>query len=409
MSHKTCSSIRLLSFAALGSFLFGYTTAIISGALLFLKTQFSPTLFQEGLIVSGILLGALFGAISAGKVADTIGRKKAILITALLFILGTIICSLAQNIPIFISGRFIAGIAVGLTSVITPLYLTEFAPVNKRGAFVSVHQLSITVGILCAFLVNYAFAFSGNWRAMFALALVPSVVQFLGMLFLPESPAWKKGELKSKKWKELWTPRIKKALVIGLGLNIFQQITGINVVIYYAPLIFQMAEFASAKTAIFASIGIGAINVIATFLSLWMLDKLGRVPLLLIGLSGMAISLFVVSWGFFTESPLIDRLAMVGLISYVACFAIGIGVTTALIISEIYPVHVRAKAMSLATLSNWLFNFIVAFTFPYLFNAFNAAGSFCLYGAICLLALAFIYFYVPETKGKTFDQIQDLL
>ena len=409
MSHKTCSSIRLLSFAALGPFLFGYSTAIISGALLFLRTHFSPSLFQEGMMVSAVLLGALLGSTLAGKVADHIGRKRTILITAFLFIVGSIICTVTPTIELFILGRFICGAAVGLTSVITPLYLTEFAPVEKRGAFVSVNQFSVTVGILCAYLINYAFAFSANWRAMFALALVPAVIQFFGMFFLPESPAWNKGTLTRKKWKELWNPRLKKALIIGLGLNIFQQITGINVIIYYAPMIFQMAGFASVEGAIFASIGIGGINVIATLLSLWMLDKLGRVPLLLIGLSGMAISLFAVSWGFFTESLIIDRLAMVGLILYVACFAIGIGVTTALIISEIYPVQARAKAMSLATFSNWLFNFFVAFTFPYLFKALNAAGSFFLYGVICLFALLFVYYFVPETKGKTFDQIQSKL
>jgi SP family galactose:H+ symporter-like MFS transporter len=424
--------VKLAVFAiVLGGFLFGYNTAVISGALEFLTQQFSLTIFQEGLAVSSILIGALVGALGAGALADRLGRRRATLATALVFIVGTWMVARASSFDMFLWGRLITGLGVGFSSLIAPLYLAEIAPPKSRGAFVAANQLAITVGILAAYAVDYLFAAESAWRSMFALALIPAAVQFLCILISPDSPDWllahgyKQKAVASLKrlhlntplsdmkavsapqknigWKGLLKPTLRSVLLIGVLLSIFQQITGINTVIYYAPKIFQNA---GVPSALFATMGVGLVNVLATIISVWLLDRWGRRPLLLISLSGMVVSLLVLSFAFFTASASIGLVSVLSLMSYVSFFAIGLGPIMWVVISEIYPLQVRGRAMGIATFANWLFNYLVSLTFLDLIEILGSAGTFFLYAVIGICALLFIYRFIPEMKGKSLEEIE---
>ena len=432
-------AIFALLTATLGSFLFGFQTAVISGALSFLEQEFRMNSSQEGIAVSIILLGAIFGVLFAGKLADSYGRKKAILLPSVLFTLGTIIVCLSSGLYSFMVGRFITGIAVGLISTTVPLYLAEIAPARLRGAFVCVHQLVVTMGILSAYLVNYSFADAGSWRSMFMVALIPSVFQFFLMLILCESPSWllsqglkEKADLalqklrcdtrvhmedqpciKSAKSKQKQTltglfrnDKIRYVLIIGIVLNMFQQITGINTVIYYAPKIFREAGFQTIDIAILAAIGLGIINVLATGVSVWLIDRMGRRKLLLLGLFGMLLSLQLLSSALFLKNGLTATLSVVALMGYIAFFAIGIGPVTFVLISEIYPLKIRGRAMGIAATTNWIFNFALSLVFLDLMRLMGSSGVFELFALLTLACIVFVYYCIPETKGKSLEEIE---
>ncbi len=424
---------------AIGSFLFGYDTGVISGAILFIKVQFSLNAGQEGFVVSSVLIGALIGAITGGTLTDRLGRKKVIIYSGVLFIVGAIIAALAVNIPMFVSGRIIAGLGVGTASFASPLYIAEVAPPKARGKLVSVSQLLITIGIVIAYLIDFAFAPSSNWRAMFALAAIPGLALALGMYFMPESPRWlvskdkintaisvlkeirdsgveneingieKELSEEKKSWKELFSPDVKIALLIGTLLAIFQQVTGINTVIYYAPTILQLAGFSSASVSILGTVGIGIVNVVMTIIALNLIDKTGRRPLLIISIIGMVITLFLLGYFFMVESKSLTTVALISLIGYVASFAIGLGPVFWLLTSEIFPLSVRGIASSFVAFINWTFNFIVALTFPDLIVTIGKTYTFWVYGIVGIIALLFILRYVPETRGLSLEQIQALL
>jgi SP family galactose:H+ symporter-like MFS transporter len=396
-------SIRSVLTASLGGFQFGYNTAIISGAILFLRKEFSLSSTLEGLVVSMILIGALLGASIAGMCADTWGRRKTLGLTAILFLVGALWSAYAPSISALLLGRSIQGIALGTVSLAAPLYLAEIAPAEKRGRYVSANQLAITIGILASYICNYAWASSQNWRSMLGFAAFPALLQLLGLFFISESPSWEKK--KNTSWKLLLTPRFRRPLFIGVFLSIFQQITGINAVIYFAPSIFQDAGFSSASGAILATVGIGIINVIATTFSLWLLDRVGRRPLLLWGLGGMVASLLILSSAFFIQSEVIDTIAIASLTAYVASFALGMGPVPWLIISEIYPLEIRGRAMSLATLANWFSNFLIAFTFLDLAATLTSGGVFLLFAATGAAAILFTWKFIPETKGLALEEI----
>lgn len=421
--------------AAMGGLLFGYHTAIISGALIFLTPAFELTVADQGMVVSIILIGAMLGAFCGGDLADRIGRKGAMALTAVLFIVGAGILTFAESYWVVLLGRFISGIGVGTTSVISPLYLSEISPPHLRGRFVSIFQLMITIGILAAFTVNYFFASQQLWPWMFAFGIVPALVQLLAVYFIKETPQWlfKKGKeslaksaLKSLygtksytqalkkapahaemgKWKSIFASKYFFILIIGLILSMCQQITGINTVIYYAPIIFKAAGFTTATGAILATVGIGIINVIATIISVCLLDRAGRRIFLLIGVMGMTLSLGVLSLAFFTNAEGIDTIAMISLMAYVAFFAIGLGPVTFVILSEIYPLKIRAKAITLAIFANWFFNYLVSLTFLDLIAAVGPGTTFLIFAAISLGSFFFIFRYIPETKGKSLEEIE---
>jgi len=427
----------IVAVTALSGLLFGYNTAIISTASLFLIKKFHLKTFQEEIVVSIILIGALIGALGGGTIADRIGRKWTIILTAIVYLISGLFLALAVDLPMIMLGRFIGGLALGVSSMAAPLYIAEISPPKYRGALVTSFQLAITIGILVAYLIGYAFAETRDWRWMFGVSIIPAIVQWVGMLFAPESPRWlliknktekalsilkklrsgnvgreleemQKIESKTKEggWKSLFNKAFLAPLILGIGLSVFQQITGINTVFYYAPQIFEITGFATPSKAILASIAIGTINVIATIISLWLIDKIGRRKLLLIGIAGMAISLLFLSMGFITHEKGLYDLSLFSLMAYVTFFAIGLGPCVWLIVSEIYPLHIRAKAMSIAIGFNWICNFIVSLTFLTLVHNLGSGETFLLYALICVLAWWFVFKLLPETKGKTLGEIE---
>lgn len=283
-------SIFISCVAAIGGILFGYNTSVISGVLLFIQKEFHLSTIQQEVIVSTLLIGALLGALIGGFVADQIGRKKTLFLTLVLFFVGVITLTEADGFQTLLTGRFISGLAVGIVSMAAPLYIAEMAPAEHRGALVSLNQLCITIGILLAYIVSYSYSVSGDWRAMFGFAFFPIAIQFAGLFFIPESLSWKQGHNEAKAdWHKLFSPAVRLPFLIGIGVAVFQSITGINTVIYYAPQIFQLVGYKAAETALFATVLVGAVNVAMTVVSLWLIDRIGRRPLLIGGLIGMAL------------------------------------------------------------------------------------------------------------------------
>ncbi len=391
------------------------------------------------MVVGAVLLGAVAGAAFGGKLADKFGRRSALMQVAILFIAGAVGTALAPDALWLAIGRVVVGMAIGVASFTAPLYISEVSPPNVRGRLVSLNQLMITIGIVASYLMDYALAGASAWRWMFALAAIPAIVLFVGLLFLPESPRWlmsrsREGEARvllerirdsadvekelgeiaaslnqqGGSWRELLSASLRPALIVGIGLAVFQQFTGINTVIYYAPTIFQFAGFHSASSAILATVGVGMINVLLTIVALWLLDRAGRRPLLLYGLTGMVISLGVLGFAFLSPSlsNVVASVAVISLAVYVACFAIGLGPVFWLMIAEIYPLRIRGRAMGVATMANWGSNLIIALTFLSLLHALGRAWTFWLYAIVGVLAWIFVYKMVPETKGRTLEEIE---
>jgi MFS transporter, SP family, galactose:H+ symporter len=421
--------------AALGGLLFGYDTSVISGAMLFLRTDFHLTDVQLEFAVGIALAGALVGSAVAGFCADRWGRRITLLGTGVGFGVFTVLIGMAPGLVTFAIGRFFVGACIGVASLVTPLYLAEMSPARIRGALVSLNQLAITVGIVVAYFVDYALAASGNWRWMFITAVFPAIVLILGMIFLPESPRWlvragfreralegfrrlgrgaeAEAELEDVErvlaeeqegFGILLQPGFRVAVFVGVGLAIFQQITGINTIIYYSPEILRMSGYPSAKAAILAAAVIGVVNVLITIVAIFLVDRLGRRFLLLFGTAGMALALTLVGLAFHRRAA--DVVVFYEVIGYVVFFAIGLGPVVWLLISEIYPTKIRGKAMSLATLSVWGANWAVAGTFLSLVRAAGPAGTFWIYAVICVLAFVFCLAFVPETKGQTLEGIE---
>ncbi|MCD4783870.1 MAG: sugar porter family MFS transporter [Candidatus Eremiobacteraeota bacterium] len=433
----------IAAIAATGGLLFGYDTGVISGALLFIKKDWSLMPMSQEMVVSAVLIGAILGAAFSGKLADKLGRKNLIIYTAIIFAAGSFATSLAHSVDWLIAGRVIIGLAIGVASFTVPLYISEISPPKIRGALVSLNQLAITIGIVLSYLVDRGFAsFPHGWRYMFLVGVIPSAILGFGMLFLPRSPRWllgkkredearlvlekvvpaeqvegdieeiKKSFAKEKgaSWSELGVAWLRPALIIGVVMMLIQQCTGINTVIYYAPTIFQMAGFKSAMAAISATIGVGIVNVLMTVVSIALIDRVGRKPLLYVGLTGMIISLGVLGFAFKETAALgagLKWVAVGSLILYIASFAVSLGPICWLIISEIYPLKVRGLAMSVATVANWGFNFIIALTFLSLIQKIGAPSTFWLYALVGVGGLIFCYCYVPETKGHSLEKIEE--
>ena len=443
-SHSTGRAVVYFAaaFAALGGLLFGYDTGVISGAELFLKNDFTLSTFALEVIVSGVLAGAAVGAMLGGRLADLFGRRRLLIVTAIIFGVGAIACAAATSPLILIVGRIIVGLGIGLASGTVPVYISEVSPADARGWQVSLFQLAVTVGILAAYMVDYAFAAIQGWRWMFGLAVIPAAIFGLGMLFLPESPRWlaSRGhhdraramlarirgtpdvsaelqEIESSlaradergRLVDLLAPSIRPALVVGIGLAIFQQVTGINTVIYYAPLIIQSAGISSASGAILTTAGIGVVNVLMTIVAMWLIDRMGRRPLLLVGIAGMVVTLGLLGLAFHMseKSGALVWIAVISMMAYVASFAISLGPIFWLLISEIYPLKIRSSSEGLAAAFNWGSNLLVSLTFLTLLQMIGAASTFWLYGLFAVAAWIFSYFRVPETKGRTLEEIEE--
>ena len=427
--------------AALGGLLFGYDTGVISGAILFITKQFSLSATMEEIVVSSVLVGAVAGAIIGGALTGRFGRRKMIILAGIIFTVSAIGTALAPTVSWLIAARVVSGIAIGIASFISPMYIAELVPAKVRGSLVAVNMLAITSGIMVAYLVDYAFSSSGGWRYMFGLAAIPSIALIIGMWRLPDSPRWLISKSKVEQARQilqrartvsdvspeitdiqksmekqgagglkgLFQPSLRMPMIVGLGLAVFQQITGINTVIYYAPTIFKFAGITAAGPAILAGAGLTMVMWLFHVLAIFLMDRVGRRPLLLVGVAGQIIGLAILGAAFQFQqlASFKSYVAIGGLVIYVACFAFGLGPIFWLLISEIYPLKVRGAAMSAVTVTNWALNLVVAVTFLTLVGVLGHAGTFWLYGVIAIGAWVFLYLLVPETKGKTLEQIEE--
>ncbi len=427
------------SVAALGGLLFGYDTGVISGALLYLQPAFHLNATASEIAVSAVLIGAILGAASGGRLADGIGRKKALILLGVIFAIGAVLTAIAPNLGFFIAFRIVVGFGIGAASMITPMYIAELAPPSIRGALVTFFQLAVTVGIAVAYWVDLAFANAGmGWRPMFAVAFIPGALLAMGMLFLSETPRWlaskgrwddasaalehtihgqeKQRELddihrtleeeKRASVKELLRPGLRVALLVGVGLAIFQQLVGINTVIYYAPTIFGYAGFSSASAAILATSIVGVMNVLSTILSLFLVDRVGRRPLLIGGIGGMIVTLAAMGIVFAIGPSKAGWFILICLLVYIISFAIGMGPVFWLMTSELFPNRLRGMGASISSLWNWAANLAVSITFLTLIGVAGKPGTFWIYAFLGILAFIFCWKLVPETKGKTLEQIE---
>lgn len=427
------------SVAALGGLLFGYDTGVISGAILFITKDFGLTTRLEAFTISVVLIGCMAGSVVAGAVADRIGRRLTLLVAGAVFLVGAIVSALSPNETLLLAGRFIVGIGIGLSSVVAPLYISEVAPSSTRGALVSLYQFAITVGILAAYLIDYALAGGAQWRWMLGLAAIPSVILLVGMLGMPESPRYlfkvaqerraraelgriygdaaeaqreEQSILESLKTKSAGfgafaQPAVRMALFVGITLAVLQQITGINTVIYYGPQILQMAGIGSASVSILAQSLVGGVNCAMTLIAIFFVDRVGRKPLLYAGLAGMFVALVALAFSFAHPrlSGALGTIALWSMMVYVGCFAFSLGPIVWLLISEIFPLGVRGLGMSLSTLANWVGNFLVSQFFLTMVDRLGSPVTFSIYALLCVVTVLFVRSMVPETKQELLERI----
>ena len=437
MKSRTTYVIFVTVIAAIGGLLFGFDTAIVAGATRYLKDQFALTSLQEGWAVSVVLVGCMFGAGFSGAISDRLGRKRFMLVSAVLFFISAIGCALPQNMLQFLIFRFVGGLGIGSASILAPLYIAEVSPARIRGALVSVNQMAIVTGILLAYFVNWAFAGAGphNWRWMYGMGALPSVVFFLLLLRVPESPRWlvkqnresealdvlsrvndsetAAAEVRSIKetlllekgsLAELFRPGFRRALFIAVVLAILQQITGINAILYYAPRIFERAGF-ERISAIGQSTIVGLVNMLFTIVAILLVDKVGRKPLLLIAAAGMGVSQLLLGAAFRVENFSGTGILLLILL-YIAFFAMAMGPIVWVVMSEIFPTRMRGSAMALATVALWVADFAVTLSFPVIADRLDQTTAFWFYALMCALDLIFMIFFLPETKGKTLEEIE---
>jgi len=431
--------VFLATIVAISGFLLGFNTAVISGVLVFLRTEFALTNTTTEVATSAILLGCLLGAAGASLVGDRFGRKKSLILAALIFVTSTLICALATSVTTFSVGRLAGGLAIGLSSVLTPVYITEIAPARNRGTLVSMNQMAIVIGILAAYLVDWALAglSSNNWRWMVGVAAIPAVALLFGLLGVPESPRWlishgrldegrkvmarllglnkAEGELlqldrpagdMQGKWSDVFAKRMRRPLTVALGLAILCQITGVNAVLYYGSLLIsEHLRGQTTNTALFASVLIGCANLISTLLAMRFLDRWGRRPMLLIASGGMAISLAVLAFSFsYANAP--ASVILGSIMSYTAFFAFAMGPVPWVVISEIFPTSIRGRAASLATSALWTGTLLVTFTFLSMIRVLGVSGTFAVYCILSAFSFVFVLRMVPETRGRSLEEIQ---
>ena len=427
--------------AAFGGFLFGFDTAVISGAIEFIvkPTVFNLSDIEKGWAVGSIIIGCIFGCLFSGKPIDIFGRKKILILAAIFFIISACGSALSRNLFDLVIYRLIGGLGVGLASMLSPIYIGEVAPARLRGSLVALNQFTIVTGIVVAFFTNFLLRNIGgldNWRYMLGIEAIPAILFLLLLFFIPESPRWlvKKGNINQARnvlkkitkkhlvdqeitqiqksnvsevknnWSDIFKGKYKKILFIGIGLAIFQQVTGINVIIYYAPSIFK-ALGNSIDIALYQTIAIGIVNLVFTVIAIWLVDRIGRRPLLIFGTSIMLFMLLALSITFFT-----NRFEGLGplffILGYCAAFSISLGPVVWVLIAEIFPNNMRAMGVSIAVTFLWAANFLVSFTFPILLKRINGGFTFLIYAIMCLLCLLFVWFFVFETKGKSLEEIE---
>lgn len=423
--------------SALGGYLFGFDFAVISGALPFLQKQFSLDAYWEGFATGSLALGAIVGCLVAGNVSDKYGRKPGLLMAAAIFAVSSLAMAFSTSRDIFIASRFCAGIGVGMASMLSPMYIAEISPAHLRGRMVAINQLTIVMGILITNLVNYQLRNSGMdaWRWMFGLGFAPSALFFLGALWLPESPRWlvkAKKEMQASlvlnkigdrnfvndslkdierslkgigktNYKDVFNKGVLPAVLVGIGLAVFQQLCGINTVFNYAPKIFESIG-ASQDDQLLQTVFIGGVNLVFTILAMTLVDKIGRKPLMLIGSGGLTILYIVVVQLLGTRSANVSWF----LLASIGIYAMSLAPVTWVLISEIFPNKVRGEATSIAVLSLWAAYFVLVFTFPILFQRLQDK-SFYIYAIVCALGFLFVWRRVRETKGRTLEELENVM
>jgi sugar porter (SP) family MFS transporter len=434
--------LRLAIVAALGGFLFGYDTGVISGALPFIGKEVGGGEFNEQAYVGSLLIGAVLGAILAGFSADAISRRRTKIIAGCVYVIGALGSALSQTPGELIGARLVLGLAVGTASFVAPMYISELAPKRIRGGVTSFNQLMVVSGIMAAYIVNWALKDApDNWRWMLGLGALPGLALAIGMYFQPFSPRWlveqgrddealevlrrargedeeaeqelqeiKEAASEESGFRDVWRPQVRPLVAIGVVLAVAQQFIGVNTVIYYAPTILKFTGL-STSSAITQALSVGITNLIFTVIAIVLLDRVGRRVLLIVGTSGCILSLAMLGV-FFASSGLQSSaswVALVCLIVYIASFAVGLGPVFWLVISEIFPLSVRSPAMSISTVGNWSSNFLVSSFFLTLVGAISREGTFWLYGGLGVFSLIFFIVRVPETKGRSLEQIEQEL
>jgi len=435
--------------AALGGLLFGYDTGVIAGAIGFLEEHFEldPS-FEKGWTAASALIGCTIGVSVAGLLSDRLGRKKTLIVAAILFLVSAIGTALPRDITMFVIFRIVGGVGVGAASITSPMYIAEISPARIRGRLVSVNQFAIVTGFLVVYLVNYFIALQGTeawnvrygWRWMFGSEALPALL-LLALLFLvPESPRWltkygrrekalavlsrvggaghARKELgsiedaiarESNSLGQLLRPGMRIVLVIGIVLAVLQQVTGINVFLYFGTEIFKKMG-SETNAALLQTVTVGAVNLTFTVVAIWTVDRLGRKPLMMIGSAGMGISLLAMGLAAYCLKTELWILSFI--LGYIACFALSVGPVTWVILSEIFPTRIRGRAMAIATVCLWVANYVISQTFPmmdenqWLIDKFHRAFPFWVYGIFCVVLLSFVWRFVPETKGKTLEEIE---
>ncbi|EPV2413535.1 sugar porter family MFS transporter [Staphylococcus pseudintermedius] len=425
---------------ALGGLLYGYDMGVISGALLYLKDDIPLNAYTEGLVVSSMLVGAIVGAGLSGPLSEKLGRRRLVFMISIVFIIGALILALAPTMEILVLGRVIIGLAVGGSTAIVPVYLSELAPTDARGSLSSLNQLMITIGILASYLVNYAFAPIEGWRWMLGLAVVPSVILMIGVIFMPESPRWlleKRGEkaardvmkltypaseidheienmkkinqIADNTWTVLKSPWLLSTIIIGSVFALLQQLIGINAIIYYAPKIFATAGFGES-TAILSTVGIGVVNVLVTIFAISIIDKIDRKKLLVIGNIGMVASLLIMSaliWLIGVNSA--AWIILLCLTTFIIFFGVSWGPVLWVMLPELFPMRARGAATGIAALVLSIGSLLVAQFFPVLTDVLQVQQVFLIFAVTGIIAMIFVIKFLPETRGRSLEQIeQDL-
>jgi len=442
--------------AALAGLLFGLDVGVISGALAFIKREFLADLSpvqadsRSEFIVSALLWGAVFGTLVSGFLSSRFGRRKTILVSAVVFVAGALACAVSPDENFLIGARFLLGIGVGVASFTAPLYLSEISPQSVRGSMISMYQLMITIGILLAFLsdtwlAKYA-TFGGqtgeHWRIMLGIIAIPAIIMFVGVLFLPESPRWlflkgfqdhavavfrqmkldeaeiaaevkeieDSAKVKQNGWQLLSSNvNFRRAIGLGIGLQVIQQLTGINVIMYYAPTIFKLAGFEDVNEQMWGTVVVGITNVLATFIAIAFVDRLGRKPIMYAGFVTMGAAMVTVGTLFnigIEKNPALGYPAIIALLVFIIGFAMSAGPIIWVICSEIYPLAGRDLGVTCSTTTNWVVNAIVGQTFLTLINTVGGGNTFLLYGGMNILFILFFVLFVPETKGISLEQIE---